>query len=451
MRNIVKNILLSSFFLIIVSCGVTNKKLANPNTPLFNNTVGEITIDSAGIIPIIGVNRATTTAIYIRNHSNKPVYDIRFNSYQVNQNIFQKTLDYITGKNNSKFTIDEISASSCNTIEAQGVCALKIVTPSYSTQGNQEGSINITAKFMVNGEVKTFEKILNYQQVEDIKDRAYVTSGLNLNSYGYDVSYGTIYVYSGNQSNKIKSLTFNKPAIKISNNNITGSILPPFEVQAVEITAPADIISSVVSMLTVITESTGLTSVSTVTALPKDRGAILEQATLPYYDLVGQSSISGSYQVTNVGDESAILGDINVDNSIISIESNVKKCEKGMVIGIGKSCILYFRAAPQSESEKLSGSGLITINYSSSVLPLASITNVVNWTNSQRLGVLTMLFDTPNTFIRNDGIVGANESFNIVLKNIKGVSLSNIALNIRSLTGGMVEKPPYPCTKGFKY
>jgi hypothetical protein len=439
MRNVVKGLLFSSIFLIMSSCGFSSKNTtSNPDVSPVDNTVGNLTIDNAGIVPILGINNSTTTSIYIHNHGDEAILNVSFNSLSVSKNIFKRFLNFVTGNPISYgIKVDSISATTCSVIPAHGSCALKFTTPSFATNGNQGSSI-ISAKYLVNGKYRVFNQIINYQQVE-LKDWINITSGVNLNSYGYDNSYGTIYLYSGNQTNKVQALELNRPAFTISNNNITGAELAPLQVQALEISAPANIASSMRTLLSVSTNGVGLTSTASITALPSNSGGILVSGILPNYDLNGQSSISGNYYtITNVGNEVVTLGNITASNIAIGVVSGSNSCQTGSQLTVGAACNVYFNITPGTESDRISGNGLITVSYSSASVSSSSLINVVNWINSQKSGLVSIVFNSPVTFIQNDGVYGLNESFNVTITNIGGANLSNIVVGARGVTGRLI-------------
>jgi hypothetical protein len=437
MRDILKNLIFSLIFLVMSSCGFSSKNTASDsdNLPLDHNTVGDLTIDNAGIVPIIGINQATTTSIYIHNHGDEAILNVSFNSLSVSKNIFKRFLNFVTGNPISYgIKVDPISATTCSIIPAHGSCALKFTTPSFATNGNQGSSV-ISAKYLVNGKYRVFNQIINYQQVE-LKDWINITSGVNLNSYGYDNSYGTIYLYSGNQTNKVQALELNRPAFTISNNNITGAELAPLQVQALEISAPANISSSMRTLLSVSTNGVGLTSTASITALPSNSGGILVSGILPNYDLNGQSSISGNYYtITNVGNEVVTLGDITTNNPAIEGVLGSNSCQPEIQLTVGAACNFYFNITPGTESDRISGNSLITVNYSSASVSSSSLVNVVNWINSQKSGLVSIIFNSPVTFIQNDGVYGLNESFNVTITNIGGANLRNIVVGARGVTG----------------
>ena len=445
MRNIVRKLLLSSIILMTSSCGFSNKTDTNSEVPVYNNTVGDITIDNAGVVPILGLNRPTTTSIFIHNHSDEIVRNVSFDSTNVRQNLFARVLSFLTGNPISVgIKVDSLSASTCSIIPAHGSCALKFTTPSFSTDGNQ-GSGSIAAKYKVNGEEKVFNQVINYQQVE-IKDWLNISSGVNMNSYGYDNSYGTIYLYSGNQNNKVEDLTLNRPAFSISNNNIIGSELVPLQVQALEITAPANISASMKTILAVSTKGVGVTSTAGITALPSNSGAILVSGILPNYDLNGQASLTGNlYTITNVGNESATLGTITPSMSSIKFGTGYNSCQAGMVLAIGGACNVYFDIDPQTESDRISATGIITVAYTSMSVANGSLVNSINWINSQKGGLVSMEFISPVVFIQNDGTYGLTESFTVKIKNIGGANLSNIVIGARGVTGRLYVESVSSC------
>jgi hypothetical protein len=431
MNNIAKLLLTSTFVLMI---GCSDKSDNNANNKSIENKSSTLIIDNASVVPVIGVNQATTTSIFVHNEGDNPISGISYSSTNVKEES-SKTSQLIRSTSkavSSGVIIDSTSANNCSTIPAHGKCTLTFTTPSFATLGNQ-GYSTITAKYKVNNEIKTFNQIINYQQIEP-EDGIHITSGLNLTSFGYKNSYGTLFLYSGNQTNKVKSLKLNKPAFSIIDNNITGNELSPLQVQAVEVMAPANIEYAMVAQLSVTTIN-NLTSSANVTAIPSNSGAILISGMLPNYDLNGQNTNlqTISYTVTNVGNESAILGAITFSTTKIITKTGTNQCTSTTVLAIGSSCNVYLNI--DNNSESAGGSGLATVNYSSASITPTSISTSINWINSQSGGLSGITYTNPITLVQNSGGFGLNESFTFTITQYIA-TLNNVQINVRKVNDG---------------
>jgi hypothetical protein len=417
---------------MFVSCGVIKSEDVS-NVGGSNNKGSGLTIDNAGIVPILG-NNATATSIFIHNNSDQAISDISYDAMNfLQKSSIKSRISGILSDSSGGVIIDEISAQACRFIPAHSRCALRFTTPVLNVVDDQ-GTSAIVARYSVDGVEKSFSQVINYQRMEEV-DGLNITSGVNMSSYGYNDSYGTIYIYSGNQNNKVKGLRLDKPAFSISDNNITGNELSALQVQAVEISAPANITSSMISKLTVVGENKEASVL--ITALPSNSGAVLVTGLLPNYDLNGKDSLIGnSYIVTNLGNESAVLGFISSNKSALLIASGSNQCQQGMVLSVGASCNIYFNIVPTTESDRLNGSGLINVGYSSSVSGGSLLLiNTLNWVNSQTRGLVSIAVSNIINVVQNDGNYGLNESFNMTIKNIGGVNLTNISVSARGVTG----------------
>ena len=213
------------FITLLTSCGASGGSGGNNDPTNPPNTAGALSIDNAGTVPILG-SRATSTSIFIHNNSNTLLSGVSYTS--TNTNLMAMTLikdkisDYFYANDfiSSGIAIDPASATNCNQIPAGGFCVLKFTTPSFVTNNGQVGSGVVTASYQVNGKIETFSQIINYQQIAPINDGVNLTSGVSISSFGHQTGYATIYVYSGNQPNKVNSLILDKPAFSISNNNL---------------------------------------------------------------------------------------------------------------------------------------------------------------------------------------------------------------------------------------
>ncbi len=125
MSNIIKNRVLqftgAILLMTLISCGGSSGSSNGGNVTTQTNP---ITIDNAGVVPVIG-NSSTSSVIYVHNNSNQTISGITYSS-QLN-----------TG---NKTFLNKENMELCSSIPAHQSCPLAITTPKLNKSTPQESS-----------------------------------------------------------------------------------------------------------------------------------------------------------------------------------------------------------------------------------------------------------------------------------------------------------------------
>ena len=417
----------------VIGCSSSNGSSSGSVTPTGATL---ITIDSAGVVPIIG-NSPTTSVVYVHNNSNVVISGITY----VAQNN--------TGGGNS--FLDNNSAQACSTIPAGQSCPLTFTTPTTINSANAQGSTSITASYSVknynNGQTNTFNQIISYAIVPNASIAGAVfNSGVLLTSSGNPTAYGTVYLYGSgtNQIYTVNSLVSSKSGVTIIQGNITGKQIQSNYIQAVEISAPASLASST-NVVTVkdgnqakntavaltagfnasltatssLPSGTQFTSVANVGVAPAASGAILTAGQVPIINS-SVANPSGSMYITNSGNATATLGSITYPSGV-SASTGAGAC--GSTLAAGAGCTVYF-TVPQA-----GGNGNISIPYTGgSASPLVQ---TVTWYNSIGDALLSMsVAANPLSF---SATVGRQTT--VTVTNIGGYNLTGVSSSATTTSG----------------
>jgi len=393
-----------------------------PPTPVVQ--ANPITIDNAGIVPVIE-NNATTSIVYVHNHSNQVISGITYSA----------TLN--TGSNQF---LNTSSSGLCNSIPAHQSCPLIFTTPVLSETVAQ-GSALITADYTVQGKVFTFNQVISFERINNKQAKgALFNSGVLLNSAGNDTAYGTVYIYGSgeNEVYTVNNILSNKAGVKITQGNLSGKQISSNYVSALEISAPANFAGSraisagtknkatknedgfnaVLNMLSSM-GSGSYSSTATIGVSPVSSGAILTSGNVP---IINSSTASpeGTLFIVNAGNEDASLGTITYPDGVSRTGGTC-----GAILASGAGCSITF-SIPQT-----GGSGNITVLYNSVSGGSKTLERTIVWYNGKGDALLSMIA-TPDPAIFN-----ATESanINVSVTNIGGYNLTDVSA-IQSATGG---------------
>jgi hypothetical protein len=382
-----------------------------------------LTIDSAGVVPVIGDN-STTSVIYVHNNTNQTISGIKYGA-QLN-----------TGS--GKF-LDSNSTGLCASIPAGQSCPLSFTTPVLS-KTTAQGSALLTASYSYKNETYQFSQTLSFGRVDDNTAKgALFNSGVELTSAGNDMAYGTVYIYGSGQNKvyTVDSISSNKGGVQIIQGNISGKQLQSNYVSALEVSAPTDLINSSKSKsgksksglkadggfnatLTALSSSgaSSYTSTSNVGVAPVSSGAILTVGDVPIINSSVESA-TGTLYITNAGNQTATLGTISFPAGV----SNTSTGTCGGTLAAGAGCSINFSVT------QAGGNGNITVNYTGG--SASSVSTTVTWYNSVNEALVQMVAaPNPLTF---SATVGGSTA--VTLSNIGGYNLSNVTTSQTTTSG----------------
>lgn len=422
--------------ILLASCGNNSSSGGSgTNIPQPAQVASDITIDSAGVVPVFN-NGSTTSIIYIHNNSKSAINGIAY-SARVNVddsslvksiiNQAKKMLGMKIGAASTKF-LDPISVAKCSAIPAQQSCPLIFTTPVLDGV-EEQGSALIRADYATDKDVKSYSQVISYANVNDNEEKgAQFKSGVNISSTGNDLGYGTVYLY-GSGTNKIyevENISSDKPGIKIVQGDISGRQIQSNYVQAVEVRAPAPKEKNAGIFATLTANSKELDSVrqfqSSVQASvnPVGNGAVLTSGLVPIIR-TDTANPNGEMYIINAGNGTATLGTITYPAGITP-STGVGAC--GATLAPGAGCTIYFNVT------QASGSGAISVPYTGGVgSPLAQ---TVVWYNPTG-GALVQMSASPDP-VSFSATVGGSTVVTIV--NVGGYDLNNVSVaNPTALTG----------------
>ena len=419
-------ILLALLTSSLVACSSSGSNSSPKGSGGVSNSSSSITIDNAGVVPIIG-NTPTTSVVYVHNNGTVNMSGI---SYSAINN---------TGGGSS--FLDHNSTAACSFIPAGKSCPLSFTTPPINSTTAQ-GSTLITASYSAsNGQISTFSQTINYTVVpNNITNGAVFNSGVLLTSSGNPTAYGTVYLYGSgaNQMYTVNSLAFNSGGVQIIQGNLSGKQIQSNSVQAVEISATTDLaahtslslssgLSANLTATSSLANGTQFTSVANVTVAPAASGAILTAGQVPIINSTATNS-SGSLYITNAGNATATLLAPSFPTGVTGLNES-GACGASLAAGAG--CTIYF-SLPQS-----SGSGNISIPYSGgSSSPLVQ---TITWYNSSNQALLTM--STNPNFVSFYGGGNTSIPISVTLTNIGGYDLTGVTVSTENNTNGGSANP----------
>lgn len=419
--TILKMLLIFFSALIIIAC--ENFSANTPTSNNYSNAVNAITIDNAGVIPIVD-NRPTISVVYLHNNTNSTIKGITY-SASVN------TGANGTDMQQSATFIDINSAKQCSTIGPLQSCPLKFTTPvlpDYYTQGSALIALQYRNN---NNNIVDFSQVLNFRNMDGVSSGVNFSSGVDISSFGHKIGYGTVYLYASgnNKTYIIKDISSNKFSVKIHNNNINGQQVAYNYVQAVEVSAivtnkfvAATLYANsleVIDSKKTINSGSIYTSTASVGVSTTASGGVLTMGEVSAINTAESATPGGSVLVTNAGNASIILGSKSATTGI----SNLAGCNSGTSLNVGASCTITFNVT------QAGGSGTITLNYTGGVT--ASISQAINWFNSENGALANMNYSSPINFA-----LKSTESSLITVTNIGGYNLTNISIPAPQVLNG---------------
>ncbi len=398
----------------LVACSGSSSGNSGGVTP---NITTSITIDNAGVVPIIG-NTPTTSVVYVHNNDTVAINGI---SYTAISNI----------ESSSRF-LDTDSAAACSSIPAGQSCPLSFTTPQISS-ATAQGSTLITASYSTSdGKVNSFSQTISYAIVANaMTNGAVFNSGVLLTSSGNPTAYGTLYLYGSgaNQLYTVNSLALNKGGVQIIQGNISGKQMQSNYVQAVEISATSPVANTSLALsagfsanLTAtssLADGTQFTSVANIGVTPAASGAILTSGQVPIINTAALNTTSSIY-ITNAGNTTATLGEITFPSGVTSL-SESDSCGASLAAGAG--CTIYFRLP------RINGNGNISIPYNGgSASPLVQ---TITWYNSVSQAILAVrATSNPLSF---SATIGGSTRATII--NSSGYNLTSISASAPTASG----------------
>lgn len=382
-----------------------------------------ITIDNAGLVPILG-DTQTRTVIFVHNNSNVKATGLTFTTELNNieapaqPSADAKSLVTQLKLGASKAFIDPVSATKCSTIEPLSYCALDITTPANLGTSSQ-GSVIIKISYPLAGKLQTFSNIINYARVynNNTTNGAQFASGVELSSFGNPSGCATVYLYGSGQNAiyNIQSLTTDKPAVVITQGNISGQQLQSNFVQAVEVCSPA-LNAKIIAEIKIVSTlgDQQYASISHIGVIPITPAALLTTSLVPLIDSA-TANPGGTLYITNAGNEAALIGTIVPGTGISNLGGTCSETS----LPVGASCVITFTVTQAGNSSNIT----IPYTYNGSSEGHSAVANVT-WYNGKG-GVLLQMSAVPNHVLFN-----ATESGNsiITVTNIGGHALNDVSI-----------------------
>lgn len=431
-----------SLSLTLFGCGGNQNSTPSPDNQFKN---APITIDNAGIIPILNGASSTNAAIYIHNNRGYEIKDISYtgisnNSTKLelsaNKNDFILNVKKILGLNISNDLVNQASAGLCKNIPAYGTCSLSFRTPQMDLTDAQKSMI-LSANYVDNGKKYNFQQLINIKQINSQKEEGVkFASGVNLTDNN---QYGVIYAYGANNNKNytIKSLkTDNKSFAVISDGNITSKEVSSGMIQPIEVRSN---LASELSHQKVNTSlsfaSTGISVISndgvkdylnstTINATPVASGAILTIGYIPYVN-TGSENPTTNVTIYNAGNLAA--NSINVVTpSGVSINTNT--CNGSL--NPAQSCSLNL-SFPSSSS----GSDILKVDYMGNTL--TEISSNLQWFNPSGGTILNIAYN-PNPISFN---ATNPQPVSVTINNLESNFLNNIVTTQTSSSNAKITSP----------
>ena len=387
----------------------------NPSSINTENTpANAITIDNAGILPILD-NNPTTSLIYLHNNTNSTISDIKFT---VQSNNTSSPILSLTSRLMAKIgiatnLISSSNATACSIIAAFQSCPLSLTTPS----GSSQGSLLITASYMANRHAQSFSNLVNYSSIKNNSAHgAVITSGVQLNSFGNSHGYAMIYLYGSghNAGATLTSLELNNPTVTLSHGS--GTQINSNQVQAVEITAPAVTNGlSATLMAKSLQNQQNFVSIQSLGVTPSKHGAILTTGQVPLINSATTNPGSTLYVVNSGNTRATALSTAFASG----ISASTDNCN-GQSLAPGAACTISFTVS------QAGGSGNITLNYSGS----SSVIQNVTWYNGTA-GVVLQMAANPAPLIFSE-----SASSVVTVTNSGGYPLTNLSIPTPTVISG---------------
>ena len=411
------NITAAGLCMILSACSSAG---GNPDGAAAPNSQDEhiITIDNAGVVPIIGDN-PTRSVIYVHNNSDTAVSGIKY------------TANINGGK--GEF-LDTPGMSVCSTIPAHQSCPLSFTTPAIS-KSMAQGSALVSAEYSAHNSLHTFKQTISFARVDtQLSKGVQVNSGVLLSSLGNKTAYSTLYLYGADQNKiyTVDNIQSNKKGVQIIQGNITGKQVASNYVSAIEISAATNFVADnsghssqedgFNAAITINSSAEGqqYNSTSNVGVAPSNSGAILISGHVPIINTSESATVTGTMHITNAGNELATLGSINYPAGVSEASNDC-----GTTLAAGSGCSITF-TTPQ-----VGGNGTISIPYSSTNGASGTTEQSIVWYNSINEALLQMAASS-NPLRLNATVPG---STTVTVTNIGGYNLTNVKANQTVKTG----------------
>ncbi len=432
-------LIISSSISTLSACSGSGNPTNSNVVPPTPQTTNAITIDNSGIIPVFD-GAATSSFVYVRNNGNTTISGISY-SAKINVNTTSSTslisnLKQIL-KLSSASATQLINGDQCTTLKPGQECPLAFTIPSVS-KSQAQGSLLVTASYNSENTNKSFNSILNFNQVDKSKSGVFFGSGLGsdsviLSGFGNKEAHAMLYIYGSGQDKiyKINKLLSDNPGVTIGANYV-GTQIPSSYVQAIPLVAKTisslntknkSQLASYKATLLLNSEDQNQSAYSdsaSAGVAPIPSSAILTVSQIPLIDTA--TTNTGSIYLVNSGSEVATITAPIFDPSSVT-RANSSTC--GATLAIGASCQLDFTLSQQG-----TGSGTMTMNYSSPNLQTASISAAFSYYNSKDSAFVK--FNASNPFLLNATIASDNT---ITVSNNSGYDLTGITGYAATLSG----------------
>lgn len=445
-----KLILLCGAAIGLISCSSGGS--ASSVTPPAPVSDISVTFDNAATIPVFP-NVSTKTIVFVHNYGSHKISGINYNSET--DAVSASTMKQISKPKSLKAAldtfIDPTSAAQCREIAANSSCPLVVNTPILNAS-SPDASAFVTLEYSYQGKQYKNSQIINMSVVNNKENKGVVFSQIPTVYSNFSKVYTTVYVYGSGESQSyfVDSLKSSDSFLNITQNNITGNIVPSGYVQAMEVEVPqanlpystsltlnSSDISSSSSAKNTAKAATNYVSTAGISVSGYINGPLLTSSIPPALN-TAESNI-GSYYILNSGNQNASLSSITPSGGLTLVTGQADACTTGLSLNPGDGCIVFFQVPSNYNPDSGVSSGSIQVSYSSN-----SITTPVYWYNS--MGGALVSF-TPSGTLNIDQNAGS-ESITVTVTNIGGypLVLSANPLSISTMSGSASAQIAYTAT-----
>lgn len=418
--------------LTLISCG--GKDASNDSNNIITSKTEAITIDNAGIVPILAPSSSTTTVVYVHNNTNQRIDNISYDAYSEQLALQSKSSGLLQKIKGFMFDENELilptSIVECKSIVANGSCALAFRTPEINNSMNQ-GSMIISGHYKLNNKVNTFSRLLNYQIFDNIAPQNGVDFSSSVDLFANN-PYGVLYVYGKgyNKNYKVKKLSLDNPAIEIVNGNITdhevsSMMIQPIEVKSV-LNTNQETKYDTMHQLDGITAKINMTvndgvldssSFANISASPVNPQGVLVAGYVPYINTSLDESPSSFVTIYNAGSQNATLGTPFGTNGIVIANNS---CPQSL--SPGSSCNIKI-TVPASTNNN----GTLTVP---AIGGISAIVNI-SWFSSTGGNILE-ISPSASPFVFNAGVGGTNV---ITISSANNTAANNLSVITTTKSG----------------
>ncbi len=399
---IIIKLVILCFIFVAVCIGACEPELMNVGETQHSSPDDIISIDNAGIIPVLSPNSPTSSIIYVRNHSDKSISRITY-----------------TVKNNDLTPNSfSIPSTQCATIAAHSRCALNFSISSLEDSVAQSSAL-ITVTLANN---YSFSQVINYARVfnNDTKG-VFVNSGVILANFINNTAYATLYVYGGaGGTYTLTNFISDNSHITVDNSNF-GKVISGNEIVAIEVSTNQNNISSNLSADAVSMSNAKYSTTVSISTVPSSDGALLTSGLSPIIDT--NSTLIGSFTIVNSGNATATFGTVTYPSGVSYNSSTT--C--GTTLASHVSCTFYFNVT------SIGSSGSISIPYTGGN-GYSPLTQDVIWYNSKSGGALVQMSASTAPI----SMYASNESVSatITVTNLSAYSLTGVTVPTATIVSG---------------